>query len=476
MLHVKRIVIFMKKTGLIASPEPIRSYSYEICKTYEDKMSDYPKKFTLPEKLIPPVYNQGTVGACVGFSSCSCAESHFRKNGDEERLSPGFFYGREECRGNYKGEGLYADYAMKGATKIGFVPYHLYPILKEVPEALAFANARNDLLDYGQKKKPESYISLAYALADKTWDNIRTALYKDNCAVVLISHDYFRGGSHAIMGIGYSNEKIVNNKKIKGRYIEFQNSWGKTWGSDGRDLIPVEQIDDAYVFVWEPIDFPFVDVMETDWFFDDVRSVYFSGLVSGTSVTTFEPKANFIRGDVAVIISRMLERFQNSMNTFVKSKIQQGMKATNISFQKWKGKNLPFNDINPSDYYYEAIADMYANGIMNGKSETEFEPTTTMTRAEVCATVVRVVEIVLTKLKESIPTNYVLPSVSVEKFVDIDESKWYNSYIQKACSMGIMNGNGNGTFAPEKNIVRCEGAAIFHRVFKVVENLMMQAI
>ena len=51
----------MKKTGLIASPEPIRSYSYEICKTYEDKMSDYPEKFTLPEKLIPPVYNQGTV-------------------------------------------------------------------------------------------------------------------------------------------------------------------------------------------------------------------------------------------------------------------------------------------------------------------------------------------------------------------------------------------------------------------------------
>ncbi len=39
-----------------------------------------------------------------------------------------------------------------------------------------------------------------------------------------------------------------------------------------------------------------------------------------------------------------------------------------------------------------------------------------------------------------------------------------------------MNGNGDGTFAPDKSIIRCEGAAIFHRLFKVVEELMMQAV
>lgn len=465
----------MSGYGAVPAPTPIRSYDYEICAGYESNTKDYPTKFTLPENLIPPVYNQGAVGACVGFSSCSCAESHFRKSGDTERLSPGFFYGRGECRGNHKGTGLYADTAMKGIIKIGFVPYHLYPILEEVPKALTLANERDDLLEYGKKKKPESYVCLAYALKDKMWDSIRTALYKDNCAVVIISHEYF-GGSHAIMGIGYSDEKIVGKKRVKGRYVELQNSWGEEWSEDGRDLIPLEYVDDAYVFMWKPIKFPFVDVKETDWFYDDVRSVQLSGLVSGTTDTTFEPNANFIRGDVAMIVSRAIEKLEHSINTFIKSKRQQGLAVKTISFNKWTESTLPFRDISSADYYCKAVADVVANGIMNGKSDVEFDATATMTRAELCATAVRLIDAIVQKLKVSVPANYKLPNNEVESFGDVKQQDWYYPYVQKACAYGIMKGNGDGTFAPNKDVIRCEGAAIFHRIFKLIDELLIQTI
>lgn len=460
-----------KATGLIASPIPLRSYDYELCRP-SGGSETLPDEYILPEDRIPDIYDQGDVGACVGFSTCSCAESHFRRFGDTTRLSPGFTYCRKECRGNYEGYGLYADYALKGLTKIGFVPYVLYPILKEVPEGLKLAAERDDLLEAGKERKPSGYAGLAYALEDKTWENIRRALAIDNSALLIISHDYFNGGSHAVMGIGYTNK----SGKKKGRYVTFQNSWGKNWSVDGRSEIPVSYVDEAYIILWDEIKFPFIDVKESDWFFDEVRSVYLSGLVAGTTETTFEPNAPFIRGDVAVIVSRMLDKFEQSMNTFIKTKRQQGVAVSNISFNKWAEKILPFNDVKSSDYYYKAITDVYANGIMEGKSDTEFDPMATMTRAEVCTMAVRIVETIYSKIKTAIPANYTLPNLSVEKFVDVDSSRWYYTYVQKACRLGIMNGNGDGTFAPEKNIVRCEGAAIFHRLFKTVENLMMQAV
>ena len=460
-----------KATGLIASPIPLRSYDYELCRP-SGGSETLPDEYILPEDRIPDIYDQGDVGACVGFSTCSCAESHFRRFGDTTRLSPGFTYCRKECRGNYEGYGLYADYALKGLTKIGFVPYVLYPILKEVPEGLKLAAERDDLLEAGKERKPSGYAGLAYALEDKTWENIRRALAIDNSALLIISHDYFNGGSHAVMGIGYTNK----SGKKKGRYVTFQNSWGKNWSVDGRSEIPVGYVDEAYIILWDEIKFPFIDVKESDWFFDEVRSVYLSGLVAGTTETTFEPNAPFIRGDVAVIISRMLDKFEYSMNTFAKSRKQQGLSASDVKFAKYDGKTSPFSDVSNSDYYKDAICRVYANGIMTGTSETEFEPQKTMTRAEASAIGTRLIKKLLEYLKMAAPANYTLPSIGSEKFADVTLNAWYASYVKEACNLGVMEGNGDGTFAPEKDIIRCEGAAIFHRIFKLAENLMMQAV
>lgn len=43
-----------------------------------------------------------------------------------------------------------------------------------------------------------------------------------------------------------------------------------------------------------------------------------------------------------------------------------------------------------------------------------------------------------------------------DAFIDVDDNAWYINYVLEANRRGIMTGNGDGTFAPEKNMSRAE--------------------
>ena len=54
------------------------------------------------------------------------------------------------------------------------------------------------------------------------------------------------------------------------------------------------------------------------------------------------------------------------------------------------GADMPFTDVNSGDWFYDYVAYVYANGLMDGTSATTFEPNGTMTRAMVWAILARV--------------------------------------------------------------------------------------
>ena len=51
---------------------------------------------------------------------------------------------------------------------------------------------------------------------------------------------------------------------------------------------------------------------------------------------------------------------------------------------------LPFTDVEDGDWFYDYVAYVYANGLMDGTSGTTFEPDANMTRAMVWAILARV--------------------------------------------------------------------------------------
>lgn len=454
-----------KNCGAIIRPAKLRNYDYAM--SAAPSSQTLPDKYTIPERNIPDVHDQKWTNMCVAYTLCECAEAKRKQSGQYVHYSEAWTYSREENRGDYEGEGMFTDTALKGSLKLGFLSKPYFDFMIDVPDILKMAGDRDDLKPISEMFKPSAYYAINYALEDRKWDSLKTALVSDELPIVLASHTFFKGGGHCILGIGYSNEY----KGKKRRCIEFQNSWGKEYGNNGRNFIPLDMVDEIYVLSWDEPKFPFTDVKSSDWFYDGVRSAYLAGYVKGITDTEFYPDENMIRGDIAMILSRMMDKIEYSVNSFIRSQKQEGFKASYIEYKKADDCTQNFSDVEADDYYYDAIRHVCANGFMNGKGENIFDPTAATTRAEMAAILSRVFEDVAKSLENSFGITIPIIAASPIKFSDVSESEWYYSCIESANGYRLMQGTSKDTFEPDRNITRAEGAVTMCRLFKKIEGL-----
>jgi len=99
-----------------------------------------------------------------------------------------------------------------------------------------------------------------------------------------------------------------------------------------------------------------------------------------------------------------------------------------------------------------AIEALAARGVINGKSDTGFDPDANMTRAEFAAIVVRALG---------------LTPKAASDFPDVAADAWYAPYIGTASACGIVNGVGGGKFVPSGTITRQEATAMVARAAKL---------
>lgn len=108
----------------------------------------------------------------------------------------------------------------------------------------------------------------------------------------------------------------------------------------------------------------------------------------------------------------------------------------------------PFTDVSDGDWFYNDVVTVYQKKLMNGTSETAFEPNTGMSRAMLVT--------MLYRLAGSPQTE---GSVS-ELFSDCADGTWYSSAVIWAHANGIVSGMGNGVFAPNELLTRQQMARI----------------
>lgn len=107
-----------------------------------------------------------------------------------------------------------------------------------------------------------------------------------------------------------------------------------------------------------------------------------------------------------------------------------------------------FGDVKENAWYAKAVGVLASSGIINGTSETTFEPERAITRAEFT----------------SICTRFAKASSGSVSFTDVPETHWAYSSISTAVSYGWILGDGTGKFNPDAKITRTEAAAIVNRV------------
>ncbi len=100
----------------------------------------------------------------------------------------------------------------------------------------------------------------------------------------------------------------------------------------------------------------------------------------------------------------------------------------------------------------KAIEELAIRGIINGKTEKTYCPDETMTRAEFASLVVRALG---------------LPEKNTDKFDDVTDADWFNSYVNTAFSYGIINGVSENRFNPNEKITREELATMLLRAAKL---------
>lgn len=109
----------------------------------------------------------------------------------------------------------------------------------------------------------------------------------------------------------------------------------------------------------------------------------------------------------------------------------------------------PFTDVSSSDWFSSDVLFAYEHKLFQGLTDTTFSPDTRMNRAMLATVLSR-----LAGMANSAPS---------AGFSDVADDVWYADAVNWAAWAGIVNGMGDGTFAPNNNVTREQMAVMLYR-------------
>jgi hypothetical protein len=115
-----------------------------------------------------------------------------------------------------------------------------------------------------------------------------------------------------------------------------------------------------------------------------------------------------------------------------------------------------YDDLNLNGWYYEDVEFAVGNSLFKGTGDTEFSPDTPMTRG-----------MLVTVLSRLYGGDI---STSENEFSDVAQGEYYSDAVAWAAKNGIVNGLGDGVFAPDQEVTREQMATILKRYADLQNN------
>ena len=186
----------------------------------------------------------------------------------------------------------------------------------------------------------------------------------------------------------------------------------------------------TFVETEAPVDEPFVDVAEGDWFYDAVVYAYQNELMDGVGGNRFAPNSETTRAQLVTILYRL-----------------EGEPAVS--------GDLPFTDVEAGIWYTDAILWAAQNNIVNGVNDTEFAPGDDLTRQQLVTILYRYAE----------AKGYdVSASADLSGYPDAGQVQDYaQPAMAWAVAENIIQGMEDGTLKPAGNASRAQIATILMR-------------
>lgn len=113
-----------------------------------------------------------------------------------------------------------------------------------------------------------------------------------------------------------------------------------------------------------------------------------------------------------------------------------------------------FTDVPRAHWAYREVKQMVTRGVVRGMTETTFEPSTTVTRAQF-----------VTLLQRALGIPEYQPATST--FSDVRPGDWFYGSVEAAVKAGLAQGMGDGTFAPNAKVTREQMATFMARAMQL---------
>ncbi len=171
--------------------------------------------------------------------------------------------------------------------------------------------------------------------------------------------------------------------------------------------------------------FGFNDLVGYDWAQEAILSLASEGIINGKGNQCFAPGDNITRAEFTKIIVGAFGKLSNSAEA-------------------------NFLDVPKEHWSYRYVASAVSKNIVNGVSEEKFNPDGNITRQDMAVICYRVLA------KE-------MSSENAQSFVDKNDiSDYATKAVEVLSSLGIINGKGDGNFAPKDYATRAEAAKIIY--------------
>ena len=181
------------------------------------------------------------------------------------------------------------------------------------------------------------------------------------------------------------------------------------------------------------LEMPFTDVPE-NWAHKYIYSATLQGLMKGTDTTLFEPEETMTRAMAIEVLYRL-----------------EGSPAVS--------GELTFSDVEPQQYYANAVIWGTQNDIIKGTEVGIFSPNVEVTREMFAAMISRYLNM-----------KGIVPDGEEIIFADIDDAEDYaKEHIDFCAKAGIIVGYPDGTFKPKANIERQEAATMLVRLSDLID-------
>jgi 2',3'-cyclic-nucleotide 2'-phosphodiesterase (5'-nucleotidase family) len=159
-------------------------------------------------------------------------------------------------------------------------------------------------------------------------------------------------------------------------------------------------------------------------------------IITGTSATAFSPSQQVTRAEFAALITRSL-----------------GLAAAS--------SGTSFSDVSAGAWYADAVRTAAAAGLITGYTDGSFKPSSPITRQEMAAILSKAMKYTGKTLNGNL--------AALAKFSDAAAlPAWSQTAVAEIAAEGIIQGQPDGSFAPQKSATRAEAATMLQKTLKAL--------